>query len=113
MFLQLEVDQSHRQAGAENGDIHVQLLQHVGQCPDVVLMSVGEDDPFQVVLPFDDVTHVGDDDVHAEHVVGGEHQPHIDDDHRVPVLVNHHVAADLPQAAQGNDMQYVVQRSLL
>src|SRR6185369_13231268 len=51
------------------------------------------------------VGDVGDDQVNAEHMRLGEHQAAIDDDDIIAVLENGHVQADLPQPAEGDDLQ--------
>jgi hypothetical protein len=52
-----------------------------------------------------DVAEVRDDQVDTEVLRVREHQPHVDGDRRVAVLVEHHVLADLAEAAKRDDAQ--------
>jgi hypothetical protein len=53
------------------------------------------------------IRHIGDDEIHAEHLLVGKHQPTIYDDNIVPVLVDAHVLADLAHSAQWNDADWL------
>ncbi len=53
------------------------------------------------------VAEVGDDQVDAPHIVLGDHHPDIDDQDVAAVLVQRHVLADFPQAAQGDDAKFL------
>ena len=86
-------------------DRHVELAEQERQPADVVLMAVGEEDGLQQAGPLREVGDLGDHDVHAEHLVLGEHQPDIDGDRGPVVFVQHHVAANVAKAAEGDHTQ--------
>ena len=73
---------------------HVYFIEQVGQAADMVFVTMGNDDSSYFVPVFNQVTHVRDDEVDAEHIVIGEGQTGIDDDNVVSVLDNRHVFAD-------------------
>ena len=52
------------------------------------------------------VFKIGDDIVHSQHIVIGEHQPGIDYQDLPVILVHHHILSDLTQAANGDDAQF-------
>ncbi len=81
------------------------LFDHVGQAADVVFVAVGQEDAFDRVQLIQQVFDVGDHDIYAVHLRGGEHQAHINDDDVVVVFHNHHIFADFAHAAQGQDAQ--------
>ena len=104
MLLQLQPHQAQGHPGGVNGG--VEGPQDIGQRPNVVLVTMGEEDPPDSVLVLDEVTHVGDHHVDAVHVVIGEAHAHVHHDDVVSVLVDREVLADLIETAQGNDFQF-------
>ena len=94
---QLDLSQPQRQASAEHRDI--ELLQHIGQRADVILVAVGQEDAFDLLGAFHQVSDVGDDDVNAVHVAFREHQSGVDHQQALVVFEHHHVLADLADAA--------------
>ena len=94
------LDEAEREAGAVHG--HVHRLQDEREGADVVLVPVSEEDGLEQAGAFGEVGDLGDDDVDAEHLVLGEHHPHVDDHDVALVFEHHHVAADLAEAAEGN-----------
>ena len=98
MLAQLHIDEAAREPGAEHR--HVDLAQQERQRADVVLVAVGEEHRLQARGVVQDVLEVRDHEVDAEHLLLGEHQPHVDGDRLVVVLVEHHVAPDLAEAAE-------------
>ena len=74
-------------------DGRVQLGQHVGERPDVVLVAVGYQYGLQLVPVLDEVGDVRDDEVDAGHPLLGEEHAGVDDDHLAVVLQRHHVLA--------------------
>jgi hypothetical protein len=93
-------DEAERQGGPEDRD--VEFAEEVRKGADVVFVAVGEENGADAVPVLDEVREVGDREVHAEHLVFGEHEAAVDDDDRVAELVGHHVHADLAQAAEGD-----------
>ena len=68
-------------------------------------MPVGDHDRLDVVDPVSQVGEVGQHEVDAEHLGGREAQADVDHDDRVVVLQDHHVLADLAQAAERQDAE--------
>ncbi len=102
--VQLHLQQAHGELGGE--DWHaLELLDHVGDRACVILVSVGHDDPPDDVLLVVEIAKIGDDIVDPQHIVFGEHDAGVDDQDVVAVLNGHHVLANFPQAAQGNESQ--------
>jgi len=104
-LAQLDLDQP---AGQPRG-VHRRLdaAKQVGQRAHVVLMAVGHHDSLDAIGTVEHILHVGDDDVDAEHVVLGKHEPGVDDNHAVAVLDHQHVPPDLAEPTQGDDAQSV------
>ena len=107
VLLQLELDQSGGQARRMDGGMH--LLQDIGQRADMILVAVGQGNGPQLMLVLDQIAHVGDDQIHAEHIVVREPQAAVDDQHVIPVLQHGHVHANLAQATQGDNFQFFSQ----
>ena len=73
---------------------HIELGQQIGQCSNVVLVTMGNHyapDAFPVLHQ---VANVRNYQVNAQHVFLGKHKPGINDDDVVFILHNHHVLAD-------------------
>ena len=84
-------------------DRELELLQCVGQRPDVVFVTVGEDAPLDVIGPLAQPREVGKDDVDPQHVGVGEHEPAVEE-HDAPLdLDGRAVATDLSEPAQERD----------
>ena len=101
MLLELQLDESGGEAGAVNG--HVDLLEHIGDGPDVILVAVGDEQAPQPGLVFHQIRHIGDDAVDAVHVVAGEGHAAVDHDDLAAVFVNGHILADLIETAERDD----------
>ena len=80
-----------------------ELGQDVRQPADVVLVGMRDEERLDLVAAFLEVGDVGHDEVDAEHLLVGEHQPAVDDDDVVAVLEHVHVLADLAHAAERDD----------
>ncbi len=109
MLAQLDLDEAAREPGAEHGGqrlaVVAQGAHQEGQRADVVLVAVGEEDGAQAIGIAQHVAEVRDHEVDPGHLLLGEHQPDVDGDHVVALLVEHHVAADLAESAEGDDPQ--------
>ena len=79
--------------------------EHVRQPPGVVFVTMRDQDPAQLFDPILDITDVGDHQIDAEHLLIGEHEARVHDDHVLGQLKNHHVLAYLPEASQRNDLK--------
>ena len=80
-------------------------MEGVGQRADVILVPVGEHDAADVADALLQPRDVRDDQVDAEHLLFGEHQPRVDDDDIVAAAERHHVATDLAQSAERDQGQ--------
>ena len=97
-------DQRQGEPRADHRDVGPQPQQE-RDCPDVVLVGVGQHQRLDVVEPVFDVTQVRQDQVDTGLVVGGEHHSTVDDEQPAQVFENRHVAADFVDAAQRGDPQ--------
>ena len=71
----------------------------------MVLVGMGDQERLDVGAALLEVGDVGDDEVDAEHLLVGEHEPAVDDDDVVAVLEDVHVLADLPHPAERDDAE--------
>ena len=109
VLLQLQADQAHAHAGGIDGG--VDGAQHIGQGPDVVLVSVGDEDAPDLALVLDEIAHVGNDHVDAVHIVIREAHAAVHHDDVAAVLIDGQVLPDLVQSAQGNNFQFFCHNS--
>ncbi len=101
VFLELGFDKRERQRRAIHRALHDR--QHMRDRPDVILVPVRQDerrDPILLELP-----QIRDDEVDAEQLGLGKHHAGIDQDGRVTAGDDHHVHAELPEAAERDDFQ--------
>ena len=87
----------------------VDCLQDVGQGTDVVLMPVGDEEATQLLLIFDEVGYVRDDQVDAVHIVLRKTEAAVHTDHVLTVLQHSHILADLVQTAKRDYFQFFCQ----
>ena len=84
---------------------HRQLVQDIGNRPDMVFMSVGDENALDLVFILDQKGNIGYDKVDPRHVVLGERHSAVNDDDTVAVAESCHIHSDEFNAAQGNDLQ--------
>ena len=104
VLLQLQLDEPRREPGAVYG--HVHLAQDVGDGSDVVLVSVGDEQPPDTALVLDEVCGVGDDQVDAVHVPVREAHAAVHHNEFAAVFINCHVLADLVETAKGDNFHF-------
>ena len=104
VLLQLGLDHGQRQPGPDHRDVGL-LAQQVRHRADVVLVGVRQHDAVDQVEAVPDVVEVGQDQVDAGLEVLGEQHAAVDDQQPAGVLEDRHVAADLAEAAEGDDAQ--------
>ena len=102
VFLQLPADEGDGKP--RRIDRHVQLLQDIGQCADMVLVSVGDDKALHLGRVVLQIGNVRDDAVYTRHILAGERDAAVHHDDAVAVLKGGDVHADLFQTAQGDDL---------
>ena len=106
------------ESGREAGHIHgrAKVWPKLGERPDVVLVSVGDDDPNQILLRLLDEAEIGHDQIDAGQVLAGKRHPKVDHQPltRVsgPVAVKRTIHADLAQAAERGEHELAVVRHL-
>ena len=71
----------------------------------MILVPVGEHDAPDAALVFFEIGDVGNDEVDARHIVGGEGKPRVHHDDVLAVFESGHVLADLSHAAEETDLQ--------
>ena len=108
VLLQLQLDETGGEAGAVDG--HVDLLEHIGDGADVVLVAVGDEQAPDSGLVLDEVADIGDHAVDAVHVITGEGHTTVHHDDFAAVFIGGHVLADLVETAKGNDFQFFCHR---
>ena len=111
VLLELQPDQPGGEAGAVNGQ--VDLLEDIGDGPDVVLVAVGDEQAPQTGLVLHQIRHVRYHAVDAVHIVAGEGHAAVHHDDLAAVLIGGHVLADLIETAQGDDFQFFCHRSMI
>ena len=102
MLLELQLDDAGGQARGVDGA--VELLHGVRDAADMVLMPVGQEHAADLVFVFDQVRHVGNDQVDAVHFLIREAKAAVDDDDILAVFKYGHILADLVETAKGNDL---------
>ena len=108
VLLQLQLDETGGEAGAVDG--HVDLLEHIGDGADVVLVAVGDEQAPNPGFVLDEIRHIGDHAVDAVHVITGEGHTTVHHDDLTAVFIGGHVLADLVETAKGNDFQFFCHR---
>gem|GEM_PF-6332979 len=86
---------------------HAQIVAEIGDCADMVLMAVGEDDAEQVGAALLDEGEVGQDQLHARIERVGEGQAEIDHHPLALAAVEIDVHADLARAAEREEEEFL------
>ena len=107
VLLDLVAEQAAGQGRGVDRDAR-ELGQDVRQAADVILVGVGDEERLDVLPALLEVGDVRHDEVDAEHLLVGEHQPAVDDDDVVAVLEDVHVLADLAHPAERDDPERLV-----
>ena len=104
VLAELGVEQREGQLRADERDVPA-LAEEVRRGADVVLVTVGQHETLDGVEAVPDGVEVGEDQVDPGVVVLREQDATVDDEQAVGVLEDGHVAADLAEAAEGDDPQ--------
>ena len=104
VLLELQPDQPGGEAGAVNGQ--VDLLEDIGDGPDVVLVAVGDEQAPQTGLVLHQIRHVRYHAVDAVHIVAGEGHAAVHHDHVLAILQDGDIFTDFVETAQGDDFQF-------
>ncbi|CDC25498.1 uncharacterized protein BN668_01818 [Firmicutes bacterium CAG:466] len=84
---------------------HFQLFQYIGQCADVVFVTVSQHDASDFFYVLCQIGNIRNNQVNAQHIVLGERQATVDDDDIVAVFQYGHILPDLFQTAQSDNFQ--------
>ena len=119
LFLQLVIDNPHGQPGCI--DRHIHLLQDIGQCADMVLMTVGDDKALHLVNIVRKVSNIRDHEVDPQHIILRKSQTAVHNNNTVFIAKGSNVHPNLLESAKRYDLQLgmvilfflVIQKSLL
>ena len=87
-------------------DWHIQFAQNPRQRPDVVFVSVGQDDAANFLPVLHQIGNIGYNNIDAEEFGFRKHEAGIDDNDVVPPAYGHAVHPELAQAAEGHNLQF-------
>ena len=104
VFVELVFDHGQHKRRTINWEL--QLFKKIGYRSNVVFVTVGDNDPLDLVFDDVEVAEVGDEDVHAVHRLIGETHSYINDDRRVFALEYGDVAADLTQPSERGEAEF-------
>jgi hypothetical protein len=102
VLVELPLHESERERRPIDGS--AQERRDIRHRPDVILMTVGQQQRLQLVPAALEILELRDDQVHPWQVRLGKHRPSVDDDGGVPARDGHHVEAELAQAAERHDL---------
>ena len=102
---ELALDHAEGELARIDGDLLCKVHEQVRQGTGVVFVAVGDHNAAKLVLVLENIGVIRQDKVDSGHVVIGEHESSVDEDHVVPVLEGGHVLADTIKATQRNDLQ--------
>ena len=105
MLFELAFDIGKGELGTVDG--HVELGQDPGKAANVIFVAVGEHDRAHFGAVFEEIADVGDDDIHAEELFFGKHEAGVDHKNIVAKAEGHAVHAELAQAAQWYDLEFI------
>ena len=104
VLFQPELNDRSRQRGRI--DRHIQLLEHIRDRTDVILMTVGDDHAADAVFVRLQIADIGDDQIHTVEVLIRKAHAAVDKEHILAVLVDGEVLADLTKPAERDDFQF-------
>jgi hypothetical protein len=92
-----------RDVGCEERDSFSELRHEVGDCTDMVVVGMGNDNTPNVLLFREEIGDVRDDVINAGHILLGELEAHVNNNDVVLVFENGHIPPDLLNAANGDN----------
>lgn len=104
MLFQLELNDRCRQGGGI--DRHIQLLEHVWDRTDVILMPVCDDHAADAVFVCFQIADVRDDHVDAVEVLIRKAHAAVDKEHVLAILIDGEILTDLTEPAERDDFQF-------
>ena len=103
-LLQLQLHEPGGEAGAVNG--RAQLIHHIGQGADVVFVAVGEDNGADALFILHQPAHIGDDHVHAVHLLVGKAHTAVHHKEILAIFIHSKILADLVETAKRDHFQF-------
>ena len=104
VLFELELNDRRRQRGRV--DRHIELLEHVRDRADMVLMPVRDDHAADAVFVCLQIADVRDDHVDAIEVLIRKAHAAVDKEHVFAILIDGEVLADLTEPAERDDFQF-------
>ena len=102
IFLETAFQNAQRQTRTINR--HIELFEDIGQGTDMVFVPMGQDNRLNHIAILQKIADIRNNEVHAQHIFFGEHEPRINHENFIANTDDRHVLADFPQSAQGNNL---------
>src|SRR6266853_2823503 len=102
MLVKFIFDISQRELGAP--DRNIQFAEYPGQRADVIFVAVGKHDAAHILAIFEEIRNVGNDDIDAQQLGFGKHQPRVDHDNVIAKADGHAVHTELAHPAERNNV---------
>ena len=112
VLLELELDQRQRQPRAVNRHHAAQLLDHIGDRADVILVAVGNENAADLVAVALQIGHVRNHQINAQHILLREDGTAVQDHDIVRIFQHIDIFADFFNPAQRDDFQFSFRRHL-
>jgi hypothetical protein len=104
-FFELLSNEADGQGGAVDWD-H-KFGKEIGKCPDMIFMTVGEDNRFDFIETVSKPGYVRNNQINTKHGWLWKHEATIYDDYVIPMLVNHHVEANFAKTPERDDSEVI------
>jgi len=104
MLIELIFNISQRELSPPDG--HIQFTENPGQRSDMILVPMRQDDAANKVAIFQQIRNIGDNNIDAQQLGLGKHEPAIDNNDVIAVADGHAVHAELAHPAERNYMQF-------
>ena len=104
VLFELELDDRSRQGRCI--DRHVELLEHIRDRTDVILMPVRDDHAADAVFVCFQIADVRDDHVDAVEVLIRKAHAAVDKEHVLAILIDGEILTDLTEPAERDDFQF-------
>ena len=102
VFLETPFENPERQTRPVDG--YGNLLHHIGQCPDMILVPVRQNNRLDLIPVLDQIGNIRNDEVDAEHILLREHEPGVHNENLIIHADGSHVLSDLAKTAKRYDL---------
>ena len=106
VLFETSLEDAEREARAV--DRNADLLEHIRQRADMILMAVREHDGLDLVAVLEEIRDIRNHEIDAEHILLGEHQAGINEQDLILIADDRHILANLSQTAERNDLQFLI-----